>query len=262
MRPLLALLVGLVACAFQAAPAPRTPAGSGPFRDWAAVVVAGDWRASGGGETKAFENARRDVARALIRAGFAPANVKSFGIDPKEPGVDETDGRALASGLRELTGRARGGCLVYLTSHGSPQGAVFGRNGLLAPAVLDRLLDATCDGRPTVVFVSACYSGVFVPALAQPNRMVITAARRDRSSFGCGVDDVYPFFDACVLQAWPGSRDFMGLARTVQTCVSDREHLLKLVPPSEPQVFAGAQIRPLLPLLPLQPAPAPRPPSI
>ena len=75
MRPLLAVLVGLLACAFQAAAPARPAPASGPFSDWAAVVVAGDWRASGGGATKAFENARRDVARTLVRAGFQPAHV-------------------------------------------------------------------------------------------------------------------------------------------------------------------------------------------
>ena len=253
MRAVLALVLGLLLAV--GARADSRPAS--PFADWAAVVVAGDWRAAGGGDTKAFENARRDIARALVDAGFRPENLRTYGVSAAAPGVGETEGAAVVHGLRETVSRTRSGCLVYLTSHGTPQGIVFGRRGMLGPAALDRLLDVTCAARPTVVFVSACYSGVFVPALAAPNRLVVTAARPDRSSFGCGEGDRYPFFDACVLEAWPGSPDFLALGRAVQGCVARREREQRLSPPSEPQISAGARIRPLLPLLPLQPAPAP-----
>jgi hypothetical protein len=39
--------------------------------------------------------------------------------------------------------------------------------------------------RHKVVVISACYSGVFIPRLANPNVLVITAADADHSSFGC-----------------------------------------------------------------------------
>ena len=247
MRLALAAVVALLALAV------RAPAWSaGPFSDWAAVVVAGDWRASGGGETQAFENARRDVAQALIGAGFAPQNLRTLSLSEGAPEADRTTRRNLVDALRETANRGKGGCLFYITSHGSPAGAVLGREGLLAPRVLDNLLEQTCANRPTVIFVSACYSGVYVPALAAPNRYVLTAARPDRSSFGCGVSDRYPFFDACVLESWPQARDFLALGRAVQSCVARREQEMNLSPPSEPQLSAGARIRALLPLLPLQ----------
>ena len=61
------------------------------------------------------------------------------------------------------------------------------------------------------MIISACFSGVFVPALAGPNRMVLTAARPDRSSFGCGEADKYPYFDQCVLESMPHAADFAAL---------------------------------------------------
>ena len=253
MRRLLALVVGFLALAVQG---PAWSAG-GPFGDWAAVVVAGDWRASGGGTTQAFENARRDVAQMLIGAGFASDNMRTLSLAESAPDAERTTRRNLVSAVRDTARQARAGCLFYITSHGSPGGAVLGREGLLAPRALDRLLEESCGDRPTVVFVSACYSGVYVPALAAPNRMVLTAARPDRTSFGCGASDRYPFFDACVLEAWPKSPDFLALGRAVQGCVARREREMKLSPASEPQISAGARIRPLLPLLPLQRAPSP-----
>lgn len=250
-RSLLAWLGMVFLAGFARAPTPI--AESSPFQDWAAVVAAADWRASNGKPTAAFENARRDVSAALLTSGFRPENLRTYAVDARTSGVGETTPRNVAAGVAELAGRARGGCLVYFTSHGAPQGMVFGRDGMLPPAALARLLDASCGQRPTVVFLSACFSGVYIPALAAPDRLIVTAARRDRTSFGCGEDDVYPFFDGCVLEAFPRAADFLVLGRAVQTCVARREAELKLTPPSEPQISAGARIRPLLPLYPLHP---------
>ncbi|MBW3559047.1 MAG: C13 family peptidase [Proteobacteria bacterium] len=252
IRAILGLVAVVLSCGFQAAPTPA------PFSDWAAIVVAADWRASNGRPTAAFDNARRDVSTALIRAGFRRENLRSYAVEPSA-GVGETNPRNVFVGLTELARKAPGGCLVYMTSHGSPDGIVFGRNGQLPPAVLGRLLNATCRDRPTVVMISACFSGVYVPALSAPDRLVVTAARRDRTSFGCGEDDTYPFFDGCVLENFPRALDFLALARGVQACVARRETELKLSPASEPQISAGARIRPLLPLLPLNGAEQPAP---
>src|SRR5207237_5092994 len=129
---------------------------------------------------------------------------------------------------------AQEGCLVYFSSHGAPAGVVM-RDQLLAPSVLAAILDQACGERPTVVVISACFSGVFVPALAAPNRMVLTAARPDRSSFGCGESDRYTFFDTCMLQSLPSSGDFPDLARNVIGCVAARERKDGIKYPAEPQ---------------------------
>jgi len=103
------------------------------------------------------------------------------------------------------------------------------------------------------VIVSACFSGVFVPVLEGPNRMVLTAARPDRSSFGCSESDKYPYFDACMLQVLPTVHDFVALGPAVQDCVAQREVETGMRPPSEPQFFVGPQLRPILPLMAFEP---------
>jgi hypothetical protein len=221
-----------------------TLAAPGPFANWAAVVISGDDEAAHvDAHTEAFDNARRDIGRALERRGFAAANIGEYSVEPDRhpdtrPGPAELD--AVSSGLRRETRRAGAGCLVYLTSHGSPDGAVLG-DRILPPRALARMIGASCGARPTVVVVSACFSGVFVPALAGPNRLVLTAARRDRSSFGCGEADTYPFFDGCVLESLPTARDFLTLAARTKTCVARRELEEKVAPPSEPQISVGAR---------------------
>lgn len=220
------------------------------FADWSAVVVAGDWHASDGGPTEGFDNARRDVTLALGRAGFQTQNIRQFSVRPeryKDTRPEKSELRGIYNALSDLSGRAAGGCLFYLTSHGLPQGAQVDQI-ILRPATLATMLDQTCGKRPTVVVISACFSGVFVPTLAQPNRMVLTAARPDRTSFGCGQANKYPYFDDCFLSSMPNARDFGVLAGSVRECVRNREVAEKMTPPSEPQIWVGAQLRPVLPL--------------
>jgi hypothetical protein len=134
---------------------------------------------------------------------------------------------------------------VYFTSHGNRDGIVLGQE-MLAPDDLDDILDDTCGDRPTIIVVSACYSGVFVSELRSATRMVLTAARDDRSSFGCGEADRYPYFDTCFLSSIGGANDFIALGQAAQACVAKRERETGAVPPSEPQLSVGRTIDPLL----------------
>lgn len=228
-----------------------SPAAAAPFENWTAVVIAGDWHAQSGGPSEAFDNARRDVAKALEQAGFQTGNVRQYSVRPeryKDTHPGKTDLKTIYTDLVDLTAKTSGGCMFYLSSHGSPAGVVIDKQ-ILAPGVLDALLERTCGARPTVVVISACFSGVFVPTLAKPNRMVLTAARPDRSSFGCGESNKYPYFDDCFLSSMKNVRDFPGLGREVRTCVARKEVETGAKPPSEPQLFIGGGLRPILPLL-------------
>lgn len=245
MRRLLALVALILAAAGPAL------AGS-PFAGWGAVVVAGDYHAAHADrETEAFDNARRDVVAELVRVGFSPAHIRQFSVRPErypKTAPQKTDGEAIYAALRDVAAQAPQGCLIYFSSHGAPQGVLIG-DRLLPPAILAQMLDAACGARPTIAVISACFSGVFVPALAAPNRMVLTAARPDRSSFGCSEDDKYPYFDTCVLQLLPTVHDFAALGPAAQACVAKRENDTGMSPPSEPQVSIGSAIKPLLPLM-------------
>lgn len=250
MRGVWLVLALVWAIGLAAAPPARAQAPEGPFAGWAAAVVAADWRDTRGQPIAAFENARRDLSAALVGLGFEPERLASLSLAPaagREPAPAEALRR-----IEAVTAGARG-CLLYFTSHGSPAGIVFGGSATLGPAALDALIDRWCGERPTVVVVSACYSGVFVPALAAPNRLVMTAARRDRSSFGCSEDADYPYFDGCVLEALPGAADLLALAEGARACVARRERAEGLSPPSEPQLHVGAAMRAMAPLLPLRP---------
>jgi hypothetical protein len=232
----LSLILGLPA------PAHAAP----PFANWAVVVVAGDDQgAHDGRPTRAFDNARRDVVAALERRGFSAGELAQFSLHPDFYPADHaarSDLVPIGARLRALASQAPGGCLVYFTSHGSPDGIVV-NNRIVPPLIMQRMIDGACGSKPTAVILSACFSGVFLPALAGPNRFVFTAARSDRSSFGCGESDRYPFFDGCVIQDLPLARDFVGLAGLVKGCVAAREDEEGMRPRSQPQVFVGDAFR-------------------
>ena len=230
----------LTACA-------TTPAAQGPggtFDGWAGAVVAADWRTSRGQPIVAFDNSRRDLTAAFKAEGFESRHFVDFTLRPDA--ADASTGSEVLAGITETARRATVGCFLYFTSHGNTRGISWGTEGQLSPARMGELVDQWCGERPTVVVVSACFSGVFIPELQAPNRMIMTAARRDRSSFGCSQDAVYPYFDGCVLESLPNSRDFIHLSELARACVSRRETEEGLRPASEPQTFVGGDIRPLL----------------
>lgn len=240
---ILALLLPLLVALPARADAPS-------FSNWAAVVVAGDWHAHSGAPTEAFDNARRDVSLTLADLGFSRDAIRQYSVRPRRyPAVKpgKTDLRQIHAGLRDLAAKRSAGCLVYITSHGAPEGALID-DDILPPSLLAAVIDDACPARPSIVVVSACFSGVFVQPLQRDDRMILTAARSDRTSFGCSEDDKYPYFDDCFLSSAPTAHDFAALGRAVQACVARRERDTGAEPASEPQLWIGPGLRPLLPL--------------
>ena len=242
VRGLIILLAGLLSLAGAATAQSRTPPQPGRFDGWASAVIQADWRDGRGQPIQAFDNARRDLVRGFLDAGFSRADMVDYSLQTDSPD-------AVMTGVREAAARTTRGCLSYFTSHGAPDGMVFGNAPLMTPDVMANMLRNTCGTRPTVVIVSACYSGIFLNALQGPNRMVLTAARRDRSSFGCNADERYPWFDGCILETLPTATDFLALASGARECVSRKEAEAGIDRPSEPQLFVGAEMQMRLPTL-------------
>lgn len=216
-----------------------------PLSDWAVGILAADWRDGAGAAIDAFDNASRDLAESLADAGFRRENIAALSLRPMSLGGDSLRSEDVYDLFAAQAERARAGCLLYFTSHGSPEGIVIGTEGLLSPARMNGLIGDWCGQRPTVVVVSACYSGVFVPVLSAPNRMILSAARADRVSFGCSADADYPYFDGCVLAALPYAEDFVHLSSLTRRCVAGREKAERLTPPSGPLTQIGADVEDL-----------------
>ncbi len=137
--------------------------------------------------------------------------------------------------------------LLFLTSHGSRDHELYVAMGAmpldqLTPKDVRDALDAA-HIRWRIVVVSACYSGGFIPALREPHTMVITAARSDRTSFGCGSDSQITWFGKAFLtEALNQTTDFHDAYLRARTTIAGWEKRDNDTP-SEPQYWAGTEIQ-------------------
>lgn len=244
-RGLIVVLMALLG--FAASAKAQTAAPPSRFANWTSAIVAADWRDGADRPIQAFDNARRDLVRGFLSAGFPRANMVDYSLRPDV--AEPTSASDVIDGLNAAAARGTAGCLLYFTSHGVPTAMVFGNEPRMTPDMMANLVRATCGARPTVVIVSACYSGIFVNALSAPNRMVLTAASRERTSFGCGADETYPWFDGCIIETLPTATDFLALAAGTRACVTRKETERGVSPASEPQLFVGSEMQLRLPTL-------------
>jgi|SRR5690348_6771243 hypothetical protein len=168
--------------------------------------------------------------------------------------------------------------LLYVTSHGSEDHTLLVD---MDPLPLDQIgapdlagILATHPFKWKVVVVNACYSGGFVPPLRGPGTLVLTAARSDRSSFGCGSDsDITYFGKAWLVDALNHTPDFIEAFKQASGEISQWEQKDKLTA-SEPQIDTGRGIEaqlalwrkgftpgPKVPFNPAAPAPLSPPPT-
>lgn len=216
---------------------PALDAGASAPASWRVVLVAGDDSAP------VFDNAV-DRLSALLeeRPGIELRRLTS---DPLLQG----NGRKVATAKSietALKGSQAQGCLVFMTSHGTEDGLYlrqdYDNQRLLSPGRLDRMLDKHCGERPTVLVVSACHSGVFIGRASKgDNRILLTAARDDRVSFGCGSEFELTYFDECLLQSWGKGGTWKQLFDRTATCVRLKESELS-ESSSLPQAFFGAGV--------------------
>jgi hypothetical protein len=96
--------------------------------------------------------------------------------------------------------------MLFITTHGSREHELYVS---LDPLPLDQIAPEDLRGlfadskiKHRVFVISACYSGAYVDALKTDDTMVITAARSDRASFGCGTQsDITDFGRAFFVDA-------------------------------------------------------------
>lgn len=158
---------------------------------------------------------------------------------------------ALARSLQAVANRLdaeKDVLFLILTSHGSPDGLAVKAGRLTETLTPSRLADmlVMTGVRHKVVVVSACYSGVFIPRLATPDVLVITAADANHSSFGCQDKARWTYFgDAffnVALRHAVSLKDAFFDARSRVRKRELREHF----EPSNPLMAGGANVLPLL----------------
>ncbi|HSN00324.1 MAG TPA: C13 family peptidase [Rudaea sp.] len=104
---------------------------------------------------------------------------------------------------------------LLLTSHGTEDHLLY---VAMDPLPLDQIAPedladvlAKARIRYKVIVISACYSGGFIDALKDDTTMIVTAARADRTSFGCGTDaDITDFGRAFLVDGLNHNITFTG----------------------------------------------------
>jgi len=154
--------------------------------------------------------------------------------------------RIALAGVGKAMDRDEDVLLLYLTMHGTEEHEL----AVQLPPVLEEwitpedLRTALDDAgiRNRVVVISACYSGGFVPALRDRNTMVVTAARADRASFGCGSESDATWFGRAWLVDGLNKRTSFVAAYDTATDEISKWEREDDETPSLPQLDAGSGI--------------------
>ena len=151
--------------------------------------------------------------------------------------------------LGKLMDPSRDVLFLFLTSHG--EDGLFAvempRFDLkpLRPESLKDMLKRS-GVKNSVIVLSACHSGSFLPALADPTTLVIAAARADRSSFGCDDRRQWTYFGEAYFQrALRAEPSFVRAFELARELIASWEAQAKLEP-SLPQISGGETLGPAL----------------
>src|SRR5690606_3445778 len=127
----------------------------------------------------------------------------------------------------------------------------------LVPQDIADALRTTPAIRWKAIIVNSCYSGGFIDALRDDSTLVMTSARADRTSFGCGTDsDITYFGNALLVDALNRTTSLREAFDLAQAAVAKRE-AAEGVEASEPQIASSPSIEARLDALRAGLAPAP-----
>ena len=205
---------------------------------WKAVLIAGD------DSQPAFDNAVDAMAEKLAGYGLRPEDI--FVLKASANDSRAANGASIINAFATLAPLESEGCFVFITSHGGDgRGLVMkAARSFLTPDDLNGLLNKHCDDRPTVVIASGCFSGIFAGGRSMPaaNRTILTAARSDRTSFGCNASRHFTVFDQCVLDGLDRGQPWQAVMERTRACVTRYENEARVDPPSEPQIYIGRNV--------------------
>ncbi|HET9428599.1 MAG TPA: C13 family peptidase [Allosphingosinicella sp.] len=175
--------------------------------------------------------------RSIVLAGTADQADR-----PAPRGSPDSLSRAMAR-IAELMDEQEDVLVLYSTSHGTPLGLTYRDGDRETASVTPKQMRALLDRngiKNRLLILSACFSGIFIPGLQSSNSVILTAASRNRTSFGCVADNDWTFFgDALINRALRKPQSLGAAYAEATNLVSDWERRFE-VTPSQPQIFLGA----------------------
>lgn len=205
------------------------------------VIAAGLWG------DPVFQNEASRSAEALSRSlgaqGRTLVLTAGAGTAPRTYPAASPDNLQIAIGqVGALIDPEEDLVVLFMTSHGAPNGLSIHEQtrmrGVFSPTALaGSLREAGVNRR--VVIISACFSGVFVSPLANDDTIVLTAAARDRTSFGCQPENEWTYFgDAVINQGVMQGKPLLQAFTEGQALISQWEARDGFTP-SNPQSYIG-----------------------
>ena len=132
--------------------------------------------------------------------------------------------------------------LLLMTSHGEHTGFALKFPNETVGELTPQLVAASLNNegiKNRIVIVSACFSGIFVPPLANDDTIVLTAADAENTSFGCAPERDWTYFgDAFFRQSVRRGRDLQHSFENARTLIGGWE-LMDHAKPSNPQAHFG-----------------------
>lgn len=115
----------------------------------------------------------------------------------KWPIATRTNFASAVHSIAKIMNKEEDVLLLFITSHGGPGGVALYfsdmTSAFLSPDNIATILER--EGiKNRILIVSACYAGVFVPRLASPDSIILTAADDKNPSFGCSNERDWTYF--------------------------------------------------------------------
>jgi hypothetical protein len=148
--------------------------------------------------------------------------------------------------------------VLLMTSHGDAKGFALQLPDQAPTDLTPKQVAETLDHegiKNRVVIVSACFSGIFLPLLANDTTIVITAADDQHTSFGCAPERDWTYFgDAFLRQSLQPGTDFEQAFARARTLIQGWE-MMDHAASSNPQAhFGPALVAKLAPFFASPPA--------
>jgi hypothetical protein len=197
-------------------------------------------------QSKAFRNdvltAEKTILAVDPNAIIFKLNNPAFGQDADWP-YATTENIAVVLKKVGTIARPEDKVVVLMSTHGNVDVLSVNFSTKYYPHVNAKVLNqwlADLRGKPTLLLLSACYSGSFIEPLAGPSRVVLTAAAKDRTSFGCQFHSTNTYFvDALLNQPSFENLSLEQLMAQAKITIDQNERKQNLTPPSLPQTSIG-----------------------
>jgi hypothetical protein len=203
------------------------------------VVAFGLW-----GDQSVFASEAKGAAQIVARQYGHGGKVVVRVNTAKRGDATEDNLRATLDSLGAAMDPERDILFLILTSHGNDQGvgvATPSEKSFITPIELRDMVRGS-GARLSVVVVSACYSGIFAEALAEPDTLVITAADADHASFGCRDGAKWTTFgEAFFDEALARTKNLPDAFAMARSLIAAREQA-EGDDPSNPQMAGGEHV--------------------